>query len=187
MKDMKFPFSDAPNTACFTCRHVLEENWPIRRVCHDEDGYWQFLCGGSHTEEDARVVSLASVWEMDESVGELAGLDYGESAEASGSAGGWIIARKGENMHQKQQDIAQNDMAQWLADPHELGKEPGRRSARRWWKKSAPTGWRRRKNSHSSKWRLLAARQTAIENRHPQNQKILRLHLLCVIFTGCPR
>lgn len=29
-------------------------------------------------------------------------------------------------MHQKQQDIAQNDMAQWLADPHELGKEPGR-------------------------------------------------------------
>lgn len=182
MKDMKFPFSDAPNTACFTCRHVLEENRPIRRVCHDEDGYWQFLCGGSHTEEDARVVSLASVWEMDESVGELAGLDYGESAEASGSAGGWIIARKGENMHQKQQDIAQNDMAQWLADPHELGKEPGRRSARRWWKKSAPTGWRRRKNSHSSKWRLLAARQTAIENRQPQNQKILRLIVLYTRF-----
>lgn len=46
MKDMKFPFSDAPNTACFTCRHVLEENRPIRYVSHDEDGYWQFLCGG---------------------------------------------------------------------------------------------------------------------------------------------
>ena len=75
MKDMKFPFSDAPNTACFTCRHVLEENRPIRYVSHDEDGYWQFLCGGNHTEEDARVVSLVSVWEMDESVGELAGLE----------------------------------------------------------------------------------------------------------------
>lgn len=46
MKDMKFPFSDTPNTACFTCRHVLEENRPIRYVSHDEDGYWQFLCGG---------------------------------------------------------------------------------------------------------------------------------------------
>ena len=46
MKDMKFPFSDAPNTACFTCRHVLEENRPIRYVSHDEDGYWQFLCRG---------------------------------------------------------------------------------------------------------------------------------------------
>lgn len=126
MKDVKFPFSDAPNTACFTCRHVLEENRPIRYVSHDEDGYWQFLCGGNHTEEDARVVSLVSVWEMDESVGELVGLDYGESAEAADPADGWVIARKGKNMHQKQQDIAQNDMAQWLADPHELGKEPGR-------------------------------------------------------------
>ena len=95
MKDMKFPFSDAPNTACFTCRHVLEENRPIRYVSHDEDGYWQFLCGGNHTEEDARVVSLVSVWEMDESVGELAGLDYGESAEAADPADGWVIAWKG--------------------------------------------------------------------------------------------
>ena len=72
------------------------------------------------------MVSLVSVWEMDESVGELVGLDYGESAEAADAADGWVIARKGKNMHQKQQDIAQNDMAQWLADPHELGKEPGR-------------------------------------------------------------
>lgn len=187
MKDMKFPFSDAPNTACFTCRHVLEENRPIRYVSHDEDGYWQFLCGGNHTEEDARVVSLLSVWEMDESVGELAGLDYGESAEAADPADGWVIAWKGKNMHQKQQDIAQNDMAQWLADPHELGKEPGRIECAAMVEKSAPTGWRRRKNSHSSKWRLLAARHAEIENRQPQNQKILRLHFLCVIFTGCPR
>lgn len=92
MKDMKFPFSDEPNTACFTCRHVLEENRPIRYVSHDEDGYWQFLCGENHTEEDARVVSLVSVWEMDESVGELAGLDYGESAEAVDPTDGWVIA-----------------------------------------------------------------------------------------------
>lgn len=78
-------------------------------------------------------------------------------------------------------------MAQWLADPHELGKEPGRIECAAMVEKSAPTGWRRRKNSHSSKWRLLAARHAEIENRQPQNQKILRLHFLCVIFTGCPR
>lgn len=48
METMKFPFSDAPNTACFTCCHVLEENKPILYVSHDEDGYWQFLCGGNH-------------------------------------------------------------------------------------------------------------------------------------------
>ena len=60
MKNKKFPFSDAPNTACFTCCHVLEENKPILYVSHDEDGYWQFLCGGNHKEEDARVVSFTS-------------------------------------------------------------------------------------------------------------------------------
>ena len=65
METMKFPFSDAPNTACFTCCHVLEENKPILYVSHDEDGYWQFLCGGNHKEEDVRVVSLASIIKID--------------------------------------------------------------------------------------------------------------------------
>ncbi len=32
METMKFPFSDAPNTACFTCCRVLEENKPILYV-----------------------------------------------------------------------------------------------------------------------------------------------------------
>ena len=71
MKNKKFPFSDAPNTACFTCCHVLEENKPILYVSHDEDGYWQFLCGGNHKEEDARVVSLASILSIDETMGDL--------------------------------------------------------------------------------------------------------------------
>ena len=30
----RFPFADAPNTACFTCRHVLEEHKPILYVSH---------------------------------------------------------------------------------------------------------------------------------------------------------
>ena len=66
METMKFPFSDAPNIASFTCCHVLEENKPILYVSHDEDGYWLFLCGGNHKEEDVRVVSLASILRIDE-------------------------------------------------------------------------------------------------------------------------
>ena len=87
----RFPFADAPNTACFTCRHVLEEHKPILYVSHDEDGYWQFLCGGSHKEEDARVVSLASILNIDETMGDLAGLDYGECAEAEDAASDWMV------------------------------------------------------------------------------------------------
>lgn len=91
MKNRKFPFADAPNTACFTCRHVLEEDKPILYVSHDEDGYWQFLCGGNHTEEDARVVSLASILSIDETISDLAGLDYGEYAEAERDTSDWTV------------------------------------------------------------------------------------------------
>ena len=72
-------------------RTVLEEHKPILYVSHDEDGYWQFLCGGSHKEEDARVVSLASILNIDETMGDLAGLDYGECAEAEDAASDWMV------------------------------------------------------------------------------------------------
>ena len=93
METMKFPFSDAPNTACFTCCRVLEENKPILYVSHDEDGSWQFLCGGNHKEEDVRVVSLASILRIDETMEDLAELDYGEYAEAENVTSDWIVRR----------------------------------------------------------------------------------------------
>ncbi|SFC83474.1 hypothetical protein [Ruminococcus albus] len=78
-----FPFSDAPDTACLTCRHVLEERSPIVYISHDEDGCWQFLCGEEHTEDDARVVSLAEILDIDSSVADFADLDFGGYAERS--------------------------------------------------------------------------------------------------------
>lgn len=94
MNSSKFSFADAPNTACFTCRHVLEENKPILYVSHDEDGYWQFLCGGNHKEEDARVVSLAYILSIDETMSDLAELDYGEYAEAESETSDWTVRYK---------------------------------------------------------------------------------------------
>ena len=73
-----YPFPDPPDTACFTCRHVLNEHKPILYISHDEDGSWQFLCGGNHREKDARIVSLAEIMNIDASVSEYADLDYGE-------------------------------------------------------------------------------------------------------------
>ena len=51
----------------------------------------QFLCGGNHKEEDARVVSLASILNIDETMGDLATLDYGEYAEAESVTSDWIV------------------------------------------------------------------------------------------------
>ena len=72
---MKFPFYDAPNTATITCCHILENGEPILYVSHDEDdGMWQFLCGKAHETDEAKLVSLKSVFDLDNSVGILGGL-----------------------------------------------------------------------------------------------------------------
>jgi len=91
MNKRKFPFADDPNTACFTCCHVLDEHMPILFVSHDDDGFWQFLCGGTHEEKDARLVSLAHILCVDETMSDLAGLDYGQYAEAESVTGDWTV------------------------------------------------------------------------------------------------
>ncbi len=50
MEDKRLtPFADAPDTAVITCCHVTDDGAPVLYVSHDEDdGMWQFLCGGEH-------------------------------------------------------------------------------------------------------------------------------------------
>ena len=86
-----FPFSQDPNTIVFTCCHVLEEGNPILYVTHDSNEDWQFLCGKSHTTEDARLISLQELYNLDKSVGALADLKPGQKAERSAANSKWII------------------------------------------------------------------------------------------------
>lgn len=90
-KKIQFPFADSPNTATFTCCHVLNGERPILYVSHDEDGYWQFLCGCVHSEDEARIVSLYDIMEINPSVGDLAQLDYGYCAECADENSDWIV------------------------------------------------------------------------------------------------
>lgn len=87
---MEFPFEDAFNTACLVCKHVLNREKPILYVSHDEDdGMWQFLCGGEHKEDDARIVSLYYAFLLDQSVGELADMPSGYYAERKSKEEKW--------------------------------------------------------------------------------------------------
>ena len=89
-----FPFYDAPNTATFTCCHVIENNEPILYVSHDEDdGAWQFLCGKKHKENEARIVSLYSVYLKDKSIEALADMPCGYYAERKDKNAEWIIVK----------------------------------------------------------------------------------------------
>ncbi len=91
---MTFPFYDAPNTATIICDHALNGEEPILFVSHDEDdGMWQFLCGKSHETDDAKLVSLKYVFELDSSVGDLAAMPCGYFATRETQKDPWIIMK----------------------------------------------------------------------------------------------
>ena len=92
---MKFPFNDLPNTAAITCSHIIENNADILYVSHDaDDGMWQFLCGGTHTMEQARVVSLNEIFMLDNSISEIANLPCGYIAQRTNKNEKWEIVKK---------------------------------------------------------------------------------------------
>lgn len=88
---MNFPFNEDPNTATFTCIHIIEYGDPILHVFHDDDGTWQFLCDKHHKIDDAKLVSLKSIFDLDNSVGMLKDLAYGKSANRSSLLDSWTI------------------------------------------------------------------------------------------------
>ena len=92
---MKFPFYDAPNTATITCCHILENGEPILYVSHNEDdGMWQFLCGKAHETDEAKLVSLKSVFDLDNSVGILKDMPCGYYAERKAQDDEWSVRKR---------------------------------------------------------------------------------------------
>jgi hypothetical protein len=77
---MDWPFQDPPNVAVFSSKAVINEGQWIHYVSHDEeDGAWQFhsIDGAPASDSDARVVSLRSMLQRDDSIRLLADLPLG--------------------------------------------------------------------------------------------------------------
>ena len=78
----KFLFKEAENTACFSCNHIIDQKKPILYVSHDEEGDWQFLCGiEEHAVENAKIISLKSATELDQTINDLFEMPRGVGAE----------------------------------------------------------------------------------------------------------
>ncbi|MBQ5333208.1 MAG: hypothetical protein J6K92_08115 [Oscillospiraceae bacterium] len=92
---MDFPFYDAPDTAAICCCHVSDEEKPILFVSHDdEDGMWQFLCGEAHETDEARIVSLKYIFDLDNSVGMLKDMPCGYYSTRKNQNDKWIILKR---------------------------------------------------------------------------------------------
>ena len=93
--EVEFPFYDVPNTTSIICCHIIDNGAPILYVSHDEDdGMWQFLCGKTHETEEAKLVSLKSVFELDNSFGILNDMPCGYYAERKTQNDDWNIRKR---------------------------------------------------------------------------------------------
>ena len=79
-RNIDYKFRENKNLGVFTTKEFLEENKPIVRVTHDQNGDWQFLTENAEL-KDAKIIHLEHIIEKDKTLNELFRLDYGESAE----------------------------------------------------------------------------------------------------------
>lgn len=77
-KIIAWPFSDPPNVAVFTNKKIVNKTDWIQRVTHDEgDGAWQFHPQGGTTKEEASIVGLNTIADIDPSILALYDLPLG--------------------------------------------------------------------------------------------------------------
>jgi hypothetical protein len=90
VKTENWPFDQPPNCAVMTVKDIIAGELPILFVSHDEDDHgWQFLSGDSVSKEDASVVALREIVELDPSVLKLADLPAGWIATRRSANAGW--------------------------------------------------------------------------------------------------
>jgi len=87
-RNFDFKFREPKNLTSFTTRQWLEQNKPILRVVHDNDGDWQFLTS-DQMPEDAKIVALEQLVLRDQTLNEVFDLEYGEAAEREFISGKW--------------------------------------------------------------------------------------------------
>ncbi len=87
---MDWPFSDPMDVAVITVRQIWPGMAPILFVSHDAvDGGWQFLPGTEVSEQDAMVLLLSEIVDLDETIRELADLPLGWIAERQSRHSEW--------------------------------------------------------------------------------------------------
>ena len=60
----------------------------------EDDGMWQFLCGKAHETDEAKLVSLKSVFDLDNSVGILKDMPCGYYAERKAQDDEWSVRKR---------------------------------------------------------------------------------------------
>lgn len=88
---MEYKFLDDKNTIAITTKKIVSRQSEILLVSHDEDDrMWEFLDGEDVCEENAVVVSMFEMSQIDESINELYDLPLGWIAYRENKTTEWI-------------------------------------------------------------------------------------------------
>ena len=88
---MEYKFLDDKNTMAITTKRIVSGQGEILLVSHDEDdGMWEFLDGEDVCEENALVVSMSEMVQIDESINKLYDLPLGWVAYRENKTTEWI-------------------------------------------------------------------------------------------------
>lgn len=88
-RDPHFKFYESKELGVYTSRFVIDDHLPIKMVCHDSNGDWQFLCGTTTDEKDAKLICLEDMIKRDSSLNKLFDLPYNFCAERNSTDDQW--------------------------------------------------------------------------------------------------
>ncbi|MGP1908404.1 hypothetical protein ACTSEZ_09525 [Metabacillus sp. JX24] len=89
-------FKDSPDTMVITIKQIMDRTQTVLYVSHDkEDGMWQFLDGSMVFDtDDARIVTLEEMIEIDDSLASISDLPHGWIAERDDRKAIWKRRKK---------------------------------------------------------------------------------------------
>ena len=88
---MNYGFNEKTNTMVITTKGILEKRKNILFISHDEDdGIWEFLDGVDVKEEDAAIVSIFEIVEIDPSINLISDLPMGWVAYRNDIESDWV-------------------------------------------------------------------------------------------------
>jgi Domain of unknown function (DUF4262) len=100
-RNADFKFREERNLGVFTSQQVLD-GAPIVYVSHETDGDWQFHADGELDLDDARVIGLAQIVEMDATLNAVFDLGYGKMASRKFVGDEWVFGDVEENEEEEE-------------------------------------------------------------------------------------
>lgn len=93
-----WPFEKSVNSPVFSTKNVIDDEYPILTVSHDDEGDWQFLCRYTDEAGDMSIICFGCMYEKHPFIAQFHDLPRG-----------WIAWRQSENDDWQTEPLANSE------------------------------------------------------------------------------